>query len=1125
MHNEYLEPLWEAFETYAEYPAVVDRGAARATSYREFGQLVCRVVAWLDARGVLDHSFIPIILPSSAEYLAAEIGAWMAGHTAVPMGPAFPPERIAYICEHCEAPLVIDEEAWEEIAATEPAQFAGGVPDYPEEELPALLIYTSGSTGNPKGILHSFKGLATKHTAKVGLTYSPDEVWGMGAPLYFVASLTCFKVLKEGGQLHLYDPDTYRDMRKLEDYIAEHGVTFTFLSPAMLSNFNNRSDTLKVVFTGSERLTGQCSRDGYKLLNCYGMSETGGTVCAFEVKRPYDTTPVGKPEEEWCLLGDDGKPVAPGEEGEFCLHGVYCDDYYKDPERTAELYRDGWLHTGDLLRALPDGNLVYVNRKDWMAKINGQRVEPGEVENAIRKLDGVNQAVVKAFDNDTGSQYLCAFFTGDADADGLRDELARTLPPYMVPSFFVPVREFALLPNGKVNRKALAAPDAASLRNDYVAPETPVQAALCDAYAELFGLERAGIDDDFFLLGGDSIRVMKLQQMCEELPLTTKLISRERTPRKIAAAVEGGSARAPEAAADSASTQTPAPTPLTQTQLGIYVESVSRAGEAVYNNPVLLKLDPAIDADRLARALEAAVEAHSFVKLHIEEDAEGTPLMVPGDAPYAQRVERFDAEAFEALKPKLIEPFDLHAGPLFRIRVLQTPDDLYLFTDFHHIIYDGTSMRILMADVDRAYAGEALEPERYTGFDIAREEAAARATSAYDEAKAYYEETFDGLDIDSTPLPDRAESEIDYATIEVPIGLNADELARFCARHGITANVFALAAFGRLLGAYAGMTEALFATIYNGRADLACARTVSMMVKTLPVHCTWDASTTVADFLQALKSQVMASMANDLYSFAEVATLADVSSDVLFAYQGDYLALGTVCGGLYQRVALDSNATGSALDFQLFTGADGLFLRVEYQRNRYSDAYVADMAASYGCIARGLLANERVSDIELVSDAQAAALDAFNDTEVPYDQSQTVVSLFRSAAAAYPDNLAAVCEGEQLTYRELDELTERLAAYVAGLGLGAGDVVSVLVPRGLWMPVASLGALKAGCAYQPLDPTYPPERLNFMVGDASAKLLVTTEELHPLITDYDGEVLIVSDPRALRALGDCAPDG
>ena len=1111
MQNEYLQPLWDAFGEFADYPAIVDRGATRTTSYREFREIVCRVVAWICDKELAGPSFIPIVLPQSMEYVAAETGIWMAGHSSVPMGPAFPPERIAYIRDHCDAPFVIDEDAWAEIAATEPASFADGQPDLPDPELPALLIYTSGSTGAPKGILHTFADLSVKHTAKVGLRYSTDDNWGMGAPLYFVASLTVFKVLKEGATLHLYDADTYHDMRKLEDYIVEQGITYTFLSPSMLANFHNRSDKLKLVFTGSERLSNQCSRDGYKLMNCYGMSETAGTVCGFLVQQRYDTTPVGKPEEEWCLLGDDGRPVAEGEEGEFCLSGHYCAGYYKDPERTAELYRDGWLHTGDILRQLPDGNLVYVNRKDWMAKINGQRVEPGEVENAIAKFPGVDAAVVKAFDNESGSQYLCAFFTGEAEPDDIRADLSAKLPPYMVPAHFVPVREFALLPNGKVNRKILAAPDVSKLQSGYVAPENAMQAGLCDAFAELFGLEQVGIDDDFFLLGGDSIRVMKLQQLCADLPLSAQAISEGRTPRKIAAAIaaETAASDVPDAAAAFGST------PLTQTQLGIYVESMARVGEAAYNNPVLLRLDARLDAERLARALEAAIEAHPFVKIHIEEDAEGTPLMVPGEDAYRQEVEQMDDAAFERVKATLIEPFDLHAGPLFRMRVIRTQGGLYLFTDFHHIIYDGTSMRVFMADVDAAYAGAALQPETFTGFDVAAREARLRDGDAYQMAREWCESEFADLDVESAPLPDCTGAEVAFASADYALGVAPAQVERFCGRLGITPNVLAIAAFGKLLGAYANMDESLFATIYNGRNDVRTARTVDMMVKTLPVHCRWDADTRVSEYVAEVKRQVLGAMANDLCSFAEISAMCGVSSDVLFAYQGDYLALGTVCGLPFERVDLGGNATGSALDFQLFRNDDDFVMHAEYQCNRYSDRFVADMMRSYARVLAGLLLAERLSDVDIADSGQIAVLDGFNETEVPYDAGQTIVSLFRAAAKRHPGNVAVIYEDDQLSYRELDVLTDRLASYINSRGVGAGDVVSILIPRGLWMPVASLGALKAGCGYQPLDATYPPERLNFMVEDAGARMLITTAGLRPVITGFEGDVLVVDTPEGL----------
>ena len=1111
MTNEYLQPLWDAFERYADLTAIVDLDGRR-TSYRQLGQLTRRIAGGLARRQLPAHSFIPILLPSQMEYIAAEMGVWMAGHAIVPMGTTFPQGRIDYISEHCEAPLIIDGAMLQELAGGEELQDEGQPIGLDEN---ALLIYTSGSTGEPKGILHTFdslyyhvhKGLQEDHT---------EMVWGNPAPFYFIAAMSNFPVLKGGGQMHIFPDDVRFDVRKLEDYIEENGVTHTFISPAVLANFHNRSASLKVVYTGSEKLVNQCSRDGYTLLNNYGMTETMGTLFSFKVDKPYDSTPVGKPGKDsttlWMLLGDDGNPVAEGEEGELVVKGNFCKGYFKDPERTAQLYRDGWLHTSDILRRLPDGNFVYVNRKDWMVKINGQRVEPGEVEQAIKRIDGVKQAIVKGFDGKTGSQYLCGYYTADGDITPgqIHDILSSQLPPYMVPLHIVRVDSFSLLPNGKVNRKALLPPDASELHSNYVAPANELERILCEAFAGVFGMEQVGAVDDFFMLGGYSIKVMRLQQACQSLSLTSKMVYKGKTPRGIAELCS--SALHFEAA------EPQFPVPLSQTQMGIYAESMARQGEAAYNNPVLLKLDGSVDEERLARAIEQAVEAHSFIKTHIVEDADGNPVMMPGREPYRQTVEQMDEASFEALKPRLIQPFNLLQDQLFRIRVIRTRSGLYLFSDFHHIIYDGTSMRIFMADVDKAYNGESVEPEQWTGYHVAQEEAELRQTESYTEAKAWYEGTFGALDLDSKPLPDVQEGQpLSFGTQDLLLGIGTEALSNFCRRQGITDNILALAAFGKLLGAYTNQQEALFATIYNGRSSVRTVRTIDMMVKTLPVYCRWTPDTRIGEFLQAVKQQLLGAMNNDLYSFAELATATGINSDVLFAYQGDYLKLGTVCGKPYQVIALEKNATGSPLDVQIFNTAEGPSIHVEYQRNQYSDAFVSEMMQCYANIVRAMLTVERLSDIELVNPAQLSVLDGFNRTEQPYDTTQTVVSLFRKAAADYPDNVAILYRDMKMSYREVDELTDRLAAFILSKGLGRGDVVSILIPRGEWMVLSSLGALKAGCSYQPLDPTYPEERLNFMVKDADAALLITTEQLRPKLTEYQGDVLLTADVERLPA--------
>ena len=1110
--NEYLQPLWDAFERFAELPAVVDNGG-RVTTYRQLGELTRRIAGGLASLDLPENSFIPILLPTSMEYIAAEMGVWMAGHAVVPMGTTFPEGRIEYIKEHCEAPLVIDAERLK--AFTEADELSNEV-THSGPEQKALLIYTSGSTGEPKGILHCFDSLCSHvHTGSLQEEHT-DMVWGTSSPFYFVAAMSNFPVLKGGGQLHFYTGDVLFDVRKLEDYIEEHGVTHTFISPAVLANFQNRSKSLKVVFTGSEKLVNQCSRDGYLLYNNYGMTETLGTLLHFKVDKPYESTPVGVPNQEdgteLMLVGDDGKPVAEGEEGELVVKGCFCKGYYKDPERTAQLYQDGWLHTNDILRRLPDGNYVYVNRKDWMVKINGQRVEPGEVEQAIQRIDGVTKAIVKGFDGKTGSQYLCGYYTSDGDItpEEIKNTLTERLPPYMVPLYIVKVDEFSFLPNGKVNRKVLLPPDTSELLSNYVAPTNEIERTLCEAFAQVLGMEQVGIDDDFFMLGGDSIKVMRLQQQCESLSLTSKMIYKGKTPRHIAEIcdVAGGDIAVPEF-----------PVALSQTQMGIYAESMARQGEAAYNNPILLKISAEIDEQKLAQAIEQVVSAHAFIKTRIEEDGEGNPVMVPSDAAYQQTIEQMSEAELEALKPQLIQPFNLQKDLLFRIRIIRTETGLYLFTDFHHIIYDGTSMRIFMADVDRAYAGETIAPEQWTGWHVAQEETALRQTEAYTEAKAWYEETFSGLDIENKPIPDVVGvQKVTFGSQDLLLGISNEAINVFCRRQGVTANILAIAAFAKLMGAYTNQEAALFTTIYNGRNSLRTARTIDMMVKTLPVYSRWTADTRIKDFLYDVKQQLLGAMNNDIYSFAEVSTNLGINSDVLFVYQGDYLALGTVCGQPYHAIPLEKNATGSPLDAQIFNTADGPSLHVEYQKNLYSDALIGELMRCYANVLRSMLTVERLADIELLNADQLQLLDSFNDTDVPYDDTQTVVSLFRRQAKATPDAEAVVFKDKRYTYQEVDEISDRIAGYIASKGLGLEDAVSIIIPRCEWMVIASFGVLKAGCTYQPLDPTYPKERLNFMVKDSGAKLLIADEQLRDLVDEYQGEVLLTKEILQLPSL-------
>ena len=1090
---KFILRLLDSFKTNENKIAVVDQNGQRQTTYKELFTMACRVAGYLQLKKYPPHSFIGICLPTSVEYVAAEIGIWLVGHAIVPMGDKYPKDRIEYIMHHCESPLLINDEVIQAMMNTEPTE------NYilPNEDDINALFYTSGSTGVPKGVLHNFRSLDFAVTFDLELMQTVCPlILGVTSPLYFIASRFYLSALLLGGEVHFPSTTIIKDIKLLEKYIEKHQVTFIFLTPSTLRFFHNQAPSLQVLLTGSERLADIAPCDSYRLIHTFGQTETFGPLLYFEVDKMYDNTPMGKahPTFEALVVDKNGKSVKLGEPGELCFKGDFALCYFKDNEHTSHLYRGGMLHTNDIVRQLPDGNLIYLNRQDWMVKINGQRVEPGEVESALREINGIDDAVVKGFTNDH-SQYLCAYYTSKVNVSEavIRDHLTSVLPAYMVPTYFVKMESFPLLPNGKTDRKSLLTPTHKSrgiVRTPYAAPTNNVERQLCEAFENTLSVDRIGIDDDFFELGGDSIRVMEVQTICPELALSSRMIYENRTPKRIADAC---------AHSEKISYTPQKDYPLSQTQLGIFVECMSRQGEVAYNNGMLFKLNPAIDARKLSKACETVVEAHPYIKTRLFVDVQGNPRQLRNDAePYHQNVETLTQQEFDQLKSKLIRPFDLLNDRLFRIRILKTTEASYLFIDFHHIIFDGISFNIFLQDLKDAYEQLPVKKEEFTGYEVALEEESLRKTEAYTSAKKWYKDQFETLKVSSLPVPEKQESHVTYGQEHLELTVDYNQLEEVCDHLGVTPNVLTTSVFGYLLGVNTHTQESLFATIFSGRQDLKTQRTMAMLVKTLPVYTKWNQDTTVRELLQATKQQLMGSMSNSLFSFAKAKAMNNaINSHILFAYQGD---LKPNDSDLFTYQPLMENATGEDLTFEILRIDTKLLLHTEYHSNQYTQSFVQRLMHSYNTILDGFLHSEyedkRLCELPILTDDEQQAILALGTgVQLDYDKSETIVDLFHRQATLTPDNIAVVDEVSEITYAELDRRSDILATALKKAGISTDTFVAIMLPRRKEFLIAVFAVFKAGGAYIPLDSEYPKERLAYILNDSDAQLLITTSNL------------------------------
>lgn len=549
--------------------------------------------------------------------------------------------------------------------------------------------------------------------------------------------------------------------------------------------------------------------------------------------------------------------------------------------------------------------------------------------------------------------------------------------------------------------------------------------------------------------------------------------------------------------------------PLTKTEYGIFAECSSHPESTAYNIPCVNKLDAHTDVKKLKFAIVKAVKNHPNLRVRLFADENGCINKKYVD--FEIKIDIIEISSDEPDYSDLVKPFNLLSDELFRFKIFKSPQAVYLFLDIHHIVFDGTSYEILMDEIDRLYRGEEIEAETMSAFDVAVEEQKRLSSAELDDAKKYYSSLLDGVDTESVPYNDKKDSEYKAERISYSFEkINPDKVKEFCQRLNIKTSTFFYAVFGYVLSKYSNADDYLYSTIFNGR-DKRLANTCGMFVKTIPVYCSLTKYEVISDYLKELDLQIINSRKYDIYSYIDICADLKISPKVMFAYQGDYMIKSRFCGKdiVAKRLKLNRAKNCICVDFARINGK--YFADVDYQADLFYEASIEAFIETMETVCCEFLEKQKLSEIESASIKQIEKLDSFNKTEHEYDTSLSIVDLFNRQVEQTPDNTAVVYLDRKYTYKQLDEISNRIAGYIKSLGIGREDVVSVLIPRCEYMAIASMGILKACAGYQPLDPTYPLERLEFMIKDASAKLIIADKNLLNLIPNYKGPILLIQD--------------
>jgi amino acid adenylation domain-containing protein/thioester reductase-like protein len=546
--------------------------------------------------------------------------------------------------------------------------------------------------------------------------------------------------------------------------------------------------------------------------------------------------------------------------------------------------------------------------------------------------------------------------------------------------------------------------------------------------------------------------------------------------------------------------------------MGVYVECMKQPEATVYNIPMKIRFPKDVDTALLTKALETLVKVHPQLQAHFGSAGSDIIQIVdfeqPIDIPHSQRSET----EMDQYKRDFVKPFNLRQGPLYRMEIVTTEQWVYLMLDCHHLVMDGGSLDLLLTQLFDLLNGHEIEPESFTYADFVTAEKAAESSEEYAAARDFFQERLGNVEgVTEVPadltnpkeqgIIETATSPLDFAAIE-----------DFCRQHNITPAHLTLAATFYALSRFTNNEQLCITTISSGRSDLRISNTTGMFVNTLALSATIGEQN-VLEFLDETSKHFDETLRHEKYPFAQIAADYDLSAEILFAYQMGVIEEHKFKGQTIAIESMESDTPKFRIAFYIQEMNGKPSVCIEYDNGRYSRDLMQHLAQSICNAAKAFIRQPemKLQQVSLLDAEQTAILDSFNQTDVPYDDTQTIVSLFRRQAQLTPNNMAVVYHDNKYTYAQVDDITERIATLLVSKGLGREDVVSIIIPRCEWMPIAALGVMKAGCAYQPLDPSYPAERLNFMIKDANAKLLIADEELRNIVSEYDGDVLLTKE--------------
>ncbi|WP_428833592.1 amino acid adenylation domain-containing protein [Mycolicibacterium porcinum] len=1156
----------------------------RSMSYRELDEASNRLARLLISEGAGPGRSVGLMTGRSADAVVAILGVLKSGAAYLPIDPAVPDARVEFMLGDAEPVAVIaTAELAERIRGRDVPVVEIGDPRIdaqpgtplavgPAPDDLAHIIYTSGTTGVPKGVAVTHQNVTRLFNGlDVGIAMGPQQVWAQCSSLAFDYSVwEIWGALLHGGRLVVVPEPVTRSPEDLHALLVSEHVTVLSQTPSAVGTLAAEAlasvSTLMVAAEPCPAEVVDHWAPGRVMINGYGPTET--TVYA-TISAPLvpgsNSVPIGVPVPGAALFVLDRwlRAVPPGVVGELYVAGRGVSAGYLGRAGLtgsrfvpcpfgapgARMYR-----TGDLVSWGADGQLRYAGRADEQVKIRGYRIELGEVQTALADLDGVGQAVVIAREDRPGDRRLVGYITGSADPADVRAELAERLPAYMVPAAIVVIDRLPLTVNGKLDKRALPAPEYADT-DHYRAPTTPTEEILAGIYAQVLGLQRVGIDDSFFDLGGDSLSAMRLIAAVNaslDADVGVRTLFDSPTIAKLTPHIKAGSGGRPRLTPQ----ERPELIPLSYAQQRLWFLEQLQGPSAIYNMAVALQLDGDLDAEALGQSLVDVVARHETLRT-VFGAVDGVPQQVVVPAAEADLGWQIvDATGWSAARVREAagavarRPFDLTREIPIRATLFRVAEgDHVLVAVVHHIAADGWSITPFVADLGSAYASRSAgcAPQwaplsvQYADYTLWQQGWLGSVTdpgSVIAKQLAYWEEAL-------TELPERLElptdrpypTVADYQGSSVAIDWPAElqqQVARVAREHNATSFMVVQAALATLLAQLTASSDVAVGIATAGRSDPALDQLVGFFVNTLVLRLDLIGDPTVSDLLGQVRQRGLAAFDHQDVPFEVLVERLNparslthhplvqvmVSWQNFAAEQASSLALGNV-----HATPLDAESRTARMDL-VFSLAErfsdsgapaGIGGVVEFRTDVFDASSVHTLVERLQRVLVAMAADtaQRLSAVNVLDSADRARLDEVGHRGAlgrPVVAS-SIPAMFAAQVARTPGSEAIRFEGRTLSYRELDEASNRLAHMLIDRGARPSECVGLLLERSAQSIVAILGVLKSGAAYLPIDPAVPDARVEFMLTDARPVAVLTTGGLVERLGGCGVPVVEVDDPR------------